>query len=271
MLDSQYDVVGHDLMGEDGFSVKKRIITERRVLPHTHTFYELTLYRNYKGMITLNGVEFNVDGAFAVLLPPSDNHSMLIENEESESIQILFTKIFMAQSADKYFPRTTLYFTDPLSRPLLIELLEEVNKIGKANHYSGCLIASIVQYFRIYGNTVIKNISIKSHEIVVSAMNFINENFTEEIYLTTVAKHLNVSPQYLSSVFVDECKINFVDYLSKIRLRYAAEQLKNTKLSVTEICYTSGYRNISNFMRSFKRTFGLTPRAYRINSQTNKK
>jgi transcriptional regulator GlxA family with amidase domain len=56
---------------------------------------------------------------------------------------------------------------------------------------------------------------------------------------------------------------SFKSYLNSIRVRNAAELLKNTHLNVTEITYFVGFGSVVNFERVFKDIHGATPLEYR--------
>ena len=55
----------------------------------------------------------------------------------------------------------------------------------------------------------------------------------------------------------------FRDYLLDIRMRHAAELLKNTRLPVREVALAAGYHNSSHFYHLFERHFGVSPAIYR--------
>jgi AraC-like DNA-binding protein len=56
---------------------------------------------------------------------------------------------------------------------------------------------------------------------------------------------------------------SFSDYLTEIRLGNAARLLVQSEKNISEICYESGYNNISNFNRNFKKKYGYTPSEFR--------
>ena len=81
--------------------------------------------------------------------------------------------------------------------------------------------------------------------------------------LDSVAAELGITPQYLSRLFCKNAGVGFSQYLTRARLEKAAFYLKETNLTVTEIAYEVGYRDLSHFMRSFKKYFGVTPLGYK--------
>ena len=60
----------------------------------------------------------------------------------------------------------------------------------------------------------------------------------------------------------EETGVGYSEYLNKRKLKYAKQLLKTSSLSVTEICYASGFTSLSNFIRVFKEKTGETPSQY---------
>lgn len=69
------------------------------------------------------------------------------------------------------------------------------------------------------------------------------------------------------------CNCTISGFLDEIRLTYAANMLINSNLSVTDICYDSGYENLSWFYKKFRERYDCTPGEYRKMEtiRTNKK
>ena len=55
-----------------------------------------------------------------------------------------------------------------------------------------------------------------------------------------------------------------------IRLSYAARELVGTTRPIAEICFASGFNNVSNFNRIFKKNKGITPKEFREIYKRNK-
>lgn len=97
---------------------------------------------------------------------------------------------------------------------------------------------------------------------------YIAEHFKEEIRLQTVSDLAGMTPTAFSRFFKIRTSRTLSDYIIEIRLGYAARQLVDTSTSIVEICYDSGFNNVSNFNRIFKKYKGCSPSAFR---QTYKK
>lgn len=104
-----------------------------------------------------------------------------------------------------------------------------------------------------------KNISGTIHK----ATNYIKENFRRDITLEDVSKEVNISPHYFCKLFKEEMGENFIDYLTNIRINKAKEIMKDSLLSIKEICYEIGYGDPNYFSRLFKKNAGMTPTEYR--------
>ena len=112
-----------------------------------------------------------------------------------------------------------------------------------------------------------RHIAMKQHEktssVVERAKEYITSHFSEELSLDEMAKELGISPYYLSKLFKETVGVNYIDYLTNLRIRYAKEQLSNSDKSIKEICHESGYGDPNYFSRIFKKWTGVTPTEYR--------
>ena len=103
----------------------------------------------------------------------------------------------------------------------------------------------------------------KTSSVVERAKEYITVHFSEELSLDEMAKELGISPYYLSKLFKETVGVNYIDYLTSLRMRYAKEQLSNSDKSIKEICHESGYGDPNYFSRIFKKWTGVTPTEYR--------
>lgn len=102
------------------------------------------------------------------------------------------------------------------------------------------------------------------HKVRVRAVtDFMNANLHRRIALIELAGVVNLSPAYLSRLFKAETGLSPGEYLIRLRIEKAGELLATSFLSIKQIMAAVGYNNKSNFGRSFRRYFRVTPTEYR--------
>ena len=94
-------------------------------------------------------------------------------------------------------------------------------------------------------------------------MAYLVEHFREEITLTQVAGVASLSPSAFCKYFKNITRRTFIQTVLDYRLQYATQQLVQTSRPVAEICYDSGFQDVSYFNRTFKSCYGQSPLQYR--------
>mgnify|MGYP001210536105 CR=1 FL=1 len=92
---------------------------------------------------------------------------------------------------------------------------------------------------------------------------FVMRNYAEPIKLSDAAQLTNMSESAFCHFFKKMTGKNFIDYVNDVRIGNATRRLYETTDSISEICYSCGFNNTSNFIRVFKRKRGETPSEYR--------
>jgi two-component system response regulator YesN len=100
-------------------------------------------------------------------------------------------------------------------------------------------------------------------QIVHEAQRIILQRFQENLTLQTVAEHVHVTPVWLSKLFKKETNMNFLEYLTDIRMKKAVELLADLHYKVYQVSYMIGYQDPVHFSKLFKRNYGCTPQEYR--------
>ncbi len=98
---------------------------------------------------------------------------------------------------------------------------------------------------------------------IKKVVDYIHQNYNRDINLEEVAEAVYFSPCYLSRVFKQMLKVNFIDYLTQIRLEKAKMFLKDTNYSISDIGKKVGYQDPKYFSTLFKKNVGCTPSEYR--------
>ena len=98
---------------------------------------------------------------------------------------------------------------------------------------------------------------------LLQAANYINTHYMNTISTSDVARAVGFSPNYLSRKFRTTAGIGLHEYIVFVRLYHAAQELLSTNDSITTIALRCGYSDSNYFKDSFKKKYGVTPRAYR--------
>lgn len=105
---------------------------------------------------------------------------------------------------------------------------------------------------------------------VLKIKEFISEHYKEDLRLSDLAQLVGMSSVSFSRFFRLRTGKTLSNYITDIRLGYAARMLVDTSKNVSEICYECGFNNLSNFNRIFKSKRGFTPRDFRAMFKKNK-
>jgi AraC-like DNA-binding protein len=111
--------------------------------------------------------------------------------------------------------------------------------------------------------TYVPNVEVYTEKRVDRVYQYLFEHFSRRIKLRDVAAVAHLSETAFCRYFRQHTGRTFVDVLSEIRISHACRLLVQSDAKVAQICYESGFANVSNFNRSFLRFTGTTPAAYR--------
>jgi len=98
---------------------------------------------------------------------------------------------------------------------------------------------------------------------IAKVCEYMEQHFSDNIYLSDMASLVGMSDTAFSHFFKSKTNMTFIDYLNDMRIAHACQLLSETSLTISEVCYNSGFNNISNFIRMFKKRKQMTPNAYR--------
>ena len=110
---------------------------------------------------------------------------------------------------------------------------------------------------------IVENDTTGRNTVEKEMVSYIQQNYTGKILLRKFGEQFHLSEKYISRYFKEHFHITLSQYVTYLRLEHAKQMLQETDISVTEVAMQSGYQNISYFIRSFKKTYGVSPLKYR--------
>ncbi|WP_140939372.1 AraC family transcriptional regulator [Sphingobacterium lumbrici] len=180
---------------------------------------------------------------------------------------------------------------DLLTKPEAVHLNQLFTNASKGVLFSGSIVAQakeiLIQMLHETGlsravlmlqllnklalSTSYKTLSSPSFNIIETSteanrinrvFDYIFKNFKEDISLQDVASVVPMSSSAFCRFFKMQTNRTLVEFIKEIRVGHAAKLLMEGNHNITEICYKSGYNNISNFNKHFKDVKGSSPRDF---------
>lgn len=127
-------------------------------------------------------------------------------------------------------------------------------------------------WLALYENALPSQPEVPRNESRLSAlkemMSFIGAHSGERLTLERIARAGGVGKTSCCALFRRYLHKTPTDYVTELRLRRGAELLRSTDRTVTEIAYEVGFSGASYFTEQFRRTYGVTPTAYRAPAES---
>lgn len=241
---------------------------------HYHQEVELIIVQQGEGQAHIGDTVKHFQGASAFLIGSSVPHGIAsIGNLKGWIIQFLESNIHPVHTVPEFEKIQDLLIQARRGIFFPISTIQTCASIlDKFNDITGLLkwmylvqllhilsIDSDKKYcsLRIYDNND-DNMDL-FEQTVTKVFNQANRQFR----LHEISNEIGLTVSAFCKIFKRKYGIPFVEYVNSIRLNNAKKLLIQTNLYIDDICYDSGFNNISFFNRKFKRTTGMTPSEFR--------
>lgn len=241
-----------------------------RIVHYFDLFCPSHLHMDFEFIIPLGGsMELVVDGQKQILregklalIFSNQIHSMA-SPEHSETIVVNFSTdyvgSFMRHINGKIGTFNVFDSSEVLTKYLISEYLGRKEAIStfsiKATCYAIC--SAFLQQVPLVDSK--KN----SNSAICQILNYVSENYHENINLNIIAKELGYDSNYISRLFHQFIDIDFRQFVNQYRIDHACHLLQENVLRISEIALECGFQTLRSFNRSFVDQIGITPSEYR--------
>lgn len=274
------------LSGKDVLYIADRRKKEFTYPIHQHPVYELNFVERAPGVRRIVGDSNEVIGEYDLVLITSPDLEHVWEqntcvSEDIREITIQFDIDFSANSLFDRNPfnsmkRMMVEAQKGLCFPLdaIMKVYRELDTLSsiKDGFYAFMQFLTILyELSKCEGARALSSTSFAKIEVpsdsrrVQKVKTFIDAHYREEIRLAQLSDIAGMSDSSFSRFFKLHTGRNLSDYIIDLRLGHACRQLVDSTDSVAEICYASGFNNLSNFNRIFKKRKGCSPSEFREN------
>jgi len=264
---------------EDDFFIVLNHYNARFDFPvHYHPEYELNLVLHSKGKRIIGDSIRDYHHPDLVLIGSNTPHAWTGHEDGVQVITIQFHTDFLSEKA--------------LSRKLTTPIRELLDRSRMGILFSEETTANMIE--RVFRLTEIRgfdslleflsilyDLSTSRNQLTLSSPSYVGqfdtsksqrikmvnqylyENLMNPIRIEEAARLVSMTPSAFSHFFKKRTQRSFSDYLTDLRIGHAARMLIETEKNISEICFESGFNNVSNFNRSFKTKKGCTPSEFR--------
>ena len=252
---------------------------------HWHDEFEIIYVRSGFLTVSISGESYIGKTGDAFVVSPGNLHLMGSQTGTVDYYTFLFPLKYISFRTDDMLDEKLL---EPLNSGHLMicprvndtakELCEQLIEIYEAKNDESeskittqvrtkiILLQFILEMWK--KGFVIENDTSGRNTVEKEMVSYIQQNFTGKISLREFGEQFHLSEKYISRYFKEHFHITLSQYVTYLRLEHAKQLLQDTDIPVTDVAMQSGYQNVSYFIRSFKKTYEVSPLQYRKNKLT---
>ena len=204
--------------------------------------------------VSFENQQHNLTSKHTCFIPPNTVHKL----ECTGNVLVLDVPAEMIKSIDLVLlTENSILEIDENLAPLIKLIRYEVENRNYTNNESLRYL-----YYYLYDKFV--------EQYRLPSLQYIHENYADEISITQLAAIENYNVSYFTSWFKKKTGCVPSDYLKIVRIEKAKEILVTTQYRVIDVALQVGYKDSSAFIRAFSGLVGMTPNQYRRMALENK-
>jgi AraC-like DNA-binding protein len=269
------------LTNQASFLYKEESFSRFDVPWHHHPEYEIVHIASGSGEMVIGNTAYYFKEDDVLLIGPNLSHLWKSrQNDHDPGIQriIQFTFDFLGQDFfEKYEFRSVYTLLKQSELGLLFqgktkkEIIDKISGLQKSDDFRKLmtlfdilqLMATSKEYKSISSPGFKNMYALFDEDRMNKIYDYTLKNFRKDISTSEVAALANLELSAFCRYFKKRTKKTYVDFLNEVRLGHSCKLLQEMQYSVSQICFMSGYKNLSNFNRQFKAMYGRTPKEYR--------
>jgi len=241
-------------IGSGAIVARERTI-QGEYIPHRHEFYELEYILSGSGIYRIDDREYQIASGMLFFTTPFHFHSVSASNCR------IYNVMFSEELCDTDFLIRLLYQTtlpaldtNEMEEGFFRTVLSELVNADKSSVYTAYLLNSLLGKLATY-QTETPRLGVP----IQRAMLYLLHHFRQNPTLAQTAAYVGYAPSYFSAVFKAEVGVGFKEYLDRLRFDYAKKMILHSKMPIVQVCRESGFEDYPNFIRRFKKRFGISP------------
>ena len=244
---------------------------------HFHKNYEFILVEEGFVNLFLDGNSYTLSKGQAILIQPYQAHSFHL-TDNSRNFTYNFSKKYVssfdALISDKRIINPIFTTSETVTRYLTSQTIENFGKKiflrSQPDKKTETIVKSITYSIcsEFLKNAEFSDNKNKSQNIIMEVIEYVCDNFEENISLKDFAQKYDYNYQYLSRRFNSFFDMGFKDVLNRYRIEQAVTYLQETDQPISSIAFASGFQSIRSFNDACLKYYNKTPS--KIREEKNK-
>lgn len=227
--------------------------------------YELRFTLEGTGYLEYNGKTYTIEKGEGYLIDCRKPHFYRTNGEKWTSTCFHFNGTPVSPIYSAYLQSGNVKFSNtmfPNFEMLQMQILQNTQKVSPFSEYKlSCLFDVLLTDLLIAHAKALS--SENTPEIIEHIISHLQNNYMIQFSVEDLAHQFGISRAHLSRRFKEYTGFAPHEFLTQLRINCAKRLLKNTELSIEEICYQSGFSDAAYFIQVFKRFEGITPLKFR--------
>ncbi|QEC53063.1 AraC family transcriptional regulator [Anseongella ginsenosidimutans] len=279
-------LVNLDYVLLDSFKIKEITAPYFTNSHHFHNDYELVLVLESTGKRVIGDRVENFKGGDMVFVGPNLPHAWFNDNEYYKQKEGLLARSIVTYFKKEWLENCVLALPGAEKlKKLLVNAVRGIKLEGKARERIASILINTGQsnglkksidiftvlyelseareYEMLTGISYVNSYNENEARRINEVYEYVLKNFTTQIKLEEVAAIANMSPNAFCRYFKTHTQKNFSYFINEVRIGHACKLLLKKDLSVSRVCFESGFQSMTNFNKFFKRFTGKSPNEYR--------
>ncbi len=232
-----------------------------------HPFWEMTYVNKGSMICEVDGQSYQLHQGQIIFFAP---HQFHLQRSDGKAPLSFLTLTFDGKLDQSENLSNRIIFCDENCLNIVRSMIREQkeNQVYGDDMIACELTRLIITIMRNFlSNTVVVKVPTRlkvsvDNSYISECIDFIHSNITSSITLPMLAKQLNLSPSYLSSLFKQKVGRSISEYVRLVRLEKVKEMIGEGKYTIAQISYIMGYCSPTYLSTEFRREFDMSPKEY---------
>ena len=229
---------------------------------HTHESYELYFLEEGERYLFVKGSFYFIRSGDLFLIAPGVQHRTLDSN--SGAYTKLVCMLPPGIIPKNVLPGCDFYITRPQG-DMSKKILAEIGQIKTGNSIDQfAAIIKLLSYtmsMQEHREVIVKPTFEKTSNILT----YIEQHYTDRITVSELSQRFFISEYYLCRLFKEHTGFTIMEYVTLTRLRAARNLIEKGDSKMEDVAKKSGFGSVSAFTTAFKKTYGISPRNFKMN------